>query len=169
MSVTLRPVAASDLELIGQWLAEPHVARWWLTATTIDDELADIRAAMRSDDATEVLVASAGAKPIGWCQWYPWRDTPAEAAELGTGPDDIGIDYAIGAPDRVGCSFGSAMIGELVRRVRANSSAAIVCEPDAANIASRRVLEKNGFELLDVRNLSFELEPLNAIYRLPPA
>jgi RimJ/RimL family protein N-acetyltransferase len=42
-----------------------------------------------------------------------------------------------------------------------------VVEPDAANVASRRVLERNGFELVDVRPLAFELNdhPM-AIYRL---
>jgi RimJ/RimL family protein N-acetyltransferase len=40
--------------------------------------------------------------------------------------------------------------------------------PDAANTASRRVLEKNGFELLEIRPVATEPSdaPI-AIYRLP--
>jgi RimJ/RimL family protein N-acetyltransferase len=42
-------------------------------------------------------------------------------------------------------------------------------DPDAGNVASRRVLEKNGFRLVDVRPVASEPtdDPM-AIYRLPP-
>jgi RimJ/RimL family protein N-acetyltransferase len=43
-------------------------------------------------------------------------------------------------------------------------------DPDAANMASRRVLEKNGFRLVAVRPVASEVSdaPM-AIYRLSPA
>jgi RimJ/RimL family protein N-acetyltransferase len=166
VSVSLRPLAEADLGLVARWLGEPHVARWWLTATTVEEELDDIRATIAGTDPGEVLLAELDGRAIGWCQWYRWWDSPSEAEELAVDADDLGIDYAIGAPDAVGRGLGTEMIGELVRRLRAHADAAIVSEPDAANTASRRVLEKNGFELVDVRALRFEAEPLSAIYRL---
>jgi RimJ/RimL family protein N-acetyltransferase len=167
VTVELRPVAEADLDVIARWLGEPHVARWWLTTTTVEDELADIRRSMTGEEQTEVLVAEMDGTPVGWCQWYRWWDSPAEAAELEADADDLGIDYAIGDPEAVGRGVGTRMIAELVARVRARSAGgAIICEPDAQNLASRRVLEKNGFDLVAVRALTFEAEPLNAIYRL---
>jgi RimJ/RimL family protein N-acetyltransferase len=75
----------------------------------------------------------------------------------------------VGEPDCIGRGVGTALIGALVQHIRAaTTDGAIVAEPDAANRASCRVLEKNGFELVAVRSLSFEVEETNAIYRLPP-
>lgn len=166
-AVELRPLAAADLPLIERWLNEPHIARWWLTASTVAQEIDAIRAYL-AGAPMEVLVAERDATPVGWCQWYRWHEDPDEAAELGVEPGDVGIDYGIGEPTAVGHGVGTAMITALVRRVRHLApGAAIVVEPDAENVASRRVLEKNGFELVDVRKLSFEIEDRNAIYRLP--
>jgi hypothetical protein len=44
-----------------------------------------------------------------------------------------------------------------------------LADPEAANLASRRVLEKNGFRLVDKRPLASERTgAVMAIYRLPP-
>lgn len=62
------------------------------------------------------------------------------------------------------------MIGSLVECVRAASpGSGILIAPEAANVASRRVLEKNGFHLVDVRPVATEPHgrPM-ALYRLPP-
>ena len=167
-ALTLRPLVEDDLPRVEAWLRQPHLARWGLTASTVDDELADIRSYL-DGEPFEVLIAELDGTPIGWCQWYRWWDDPNEAEELGVGPDDIGIDYGIGEPNAVGRGIGTAFIGALVAHVRRTApDVAIVVEPDAANMASRRVLEKNGFELVDIRKLSFEAEDLNAIYRLAP-
>lgn len=166
MTLSLRPVREDDLPLIETWLREPHVVEWWLTRTTVHDELEEIRKAMSGAAPFEVLVAEMGRRPVGWGQWYRWWDDPDEAAELGVGPDDLGIDYAIGAPTLIGQGLGTELIAALVGHVRERApNGAIVVEPDASNFASRRVLEKNGFELVDVRRLSFETEELSAIYR----
>jgi aminoglycoside 6'-N-acetyltransferase len=167
MNLTLRPITEADLDLVRGWLNEPHVARWWLTRTSVDEELDDIRTAITGAEPFEVLLAELDGRPVGWCQWYRWWDSPDEAAELGVGPDDLGIDYGVGDPTAIGRGVGTAMIAALVRHIRdTTESGAIVVEPDAANRASRRVLEKNGFALVEVRSLSFEPEEANAIYRL---
>ena len=109
--------------------------------------------------------------PVGWCQWYRWDDYPGEARELGTRPGEVGLDYALGDPRAPGRGLGTAMIAALVREVRRHQpGCGVVVEPEAANAASRRVLERNGFELVDVRPLAFEDgdRPM-AIYRLPGA
>jgi hypothetical protein len=57
-----------------------------------------------------------------------------------------------------------------VHQVRQTApSAGLITDPEASNIASRRVLEKNGFRLLDLRRMTFEhsAAPM-AGYRLPP-
>jgi hypothetical protein len=66
---------------------------------------------------------------------------------------------------------GTTLIATLVTEIRRRHPAAgILADPDAANMASRRVLEKNGFHLTAVRPVATEASnaPM-AIYRLPSA
>jgi RimJ/RimL family protein N-acetyltransferase len=168
--VTLRPMEADDLALVERWLSEPHVARWYLAGSSLAAELEDIRESVAEGSGTHVLVVLHDDEPIGWCQWYPCDVDPAWAAEVGAEPGDVGVDYAIGDETRVGAGVGTELIAVLVRLVRsARPGCGIVADPDAQNRASRRVLEKNGFELVAVKSMESEPsdEPM-AIYRQPP-
>jgi aminoglycoside 6'-N-acetyltransferase len=84
-------------------------------------------------------------------------------------PGDIGIDYAVGDEARAGRGLGTEVIGRLVNLIReVHPDAGVVADPDATNVASRRILEKNGFGLIDERIVpSDETEAPMAIYRLP--
>jgi aminoglycoside 6'-N-acetyltransferase len=159
----------ADLALVERWLGQPHVAEWYLSASTVADELEELRRSLGDDQPTEVLVVVRGGRPVGWCQWYPCADFPDHAAGVGAEPGDVGIDYALGEPALVGRGVGTALIAALVAHVRARCpGAGIIADPEAANLASRRVLEKNGFVLLDERPVPSEasMAPM-AIYRLP--
>jgi aminoglycoside 6'-N-acetyltransferase len=167
--VELRPTQLDDLPLVEHWLGEPHVARWFLAGSSLDEELEDIRLSVTGVQPTHMLVALQDDEPIGWCQWYLCADSAEWAAEIGAAPGDVGIDYAIGDAARVGSGVGTELIAALVARVRdAHPGCGIVADPDAHNIASRRVLEKNGFGLVAIKTM--ESEPSDdpmAVYRLP--
>lgn len=167
--LTLRPMGAEDLALVTRWLGEPHVARWYLAGSSVEQEVEDLRQSVDGTQVHALLVLDDGA-PIGWCQWYRAAVDRDWAADLGAGPGDVGVDYAIGDPASVGRGLGTALVRTLVHRVRAASPhVAFVSDPDARNTASRRVLEKNGFRLVGVRALASEPtdDPM-AIYRLEP-
>lgn len=169
--LALRPMRSSDLALVRIWLAEPHVARWYLSGSTIEQELADLRRCVTGEEPAHALMVLEGQREIGWCQWYRCSSYPDHAAGVGAGPEDVGFDYAIGAPDRVGHGLGVALIGALVARVReVHLRGALIADPEAANVASRRTLEKSGFTLVDVRPVPSERTDAEmAIYRLPAA
>ncbi len=171
MDLTLRPMTADDLPVIRDWLSLPHVARWWVPDTTAGAVIAEYRQRISGDGDTRtvmLMVADHGTA-IGWCQWYRWADYPAEAAAMEARDGDAGIDYAIGDASRVGRGTGTALIAALIAEVRRHCpGAGLLTGPDAANVASRRVLEKNGFGLVAVRPV--ETEPSDrpvALYRLP--
>ena len=105
---------------------------------------------------------------IGWCQWYLWSDYPAEAEAVGARGGEIGIDYAIGDPTQIGRGIGTTMIATLVTEIRRRHPAAgILTTQEAANTATRRVLEKNGFDFVAVRPVATEAtDAPTAIYRL---
>ena len=171
--IELRPMqrGRSAAGAVG-WLQQPHVARWWLQdETAAEEELEHYRQLLTGelDDGTHLLmVVERGRAAVGWCEWYRWDDTPDEARELGSAPGDVGFDYAIGDPAAIGRGLGTEMIAALVDEIRHHHpGCGLIVEPEAANTASRRVLERNGFELVDVRPLAFEPNdrPM-AIYRL---
>jgi aminoglycoside 6'-N-acetyltransferase len=169
----LRPMAAADLPAVEAWLRLPHVARWWTPDTTAEAEIAKYRERVRPDSepATHMLTVTLDGTPVGWCQWYRWADYPADAQAIGARGGEIGIDYAIGDPAQVGRGVGTALIAALTTEIRGrHPGAGILTGPDAANVASRRVLEKNGFHLVAVRPVATEPSDAPvAIYRLPPA
>jgi GNAT superfamily N-acetyltransferase len=147
------------------------VGLWFLAGTTLDKEIDDLRECVAGTEPTEALVVLDDGRMIGWCQWYLCDSYPDHSAGVGAAPGDVGIDYAIGDSATVGHGVGTALIAALVRHVRQrHHDAGVIADPDAANVASRRVLERNGFELLSVRPAPSEpTDAPVAIYRLPPA
>jgi aminoglycoside 6'-N-acetyltransferase len=162
--VGVRAMRAADLELVAVWLRAPHVARWWTEDP--DDEIAGYQRALAGVEPTVAMMITVADRAIGWCQWYRWADYPP-AGDYGAGEGDVGIDYAIGEPDWVGRGVGTAMIAALVAQIgRVEPAAAILASVDVANTASRRILEHNGFVLVDERAIASEPEELSALYRL---
>jgi aminoglycoside 6'-N-acetyltransferase len=169
--IVLSPLTEDDVPRVAAWLQLPHVARWWLADTTAEEEIGKYRQRIgpESKPTTRMLLVSLHDEPIGWCQWYRWADYPAEAAAMEACDGEAGIDYAIGDPARIGHGAGTMLVAALAADVRRHHpGAGIVAGPDAANVASRRVLEKNDFYLVAERSVATEPtdRPI-AIYRLP--
>jgi hypothetical protein len=55
--LTLRRIGAADLSLVEAWLRDPEVARWYLAATSIENELDDLRQCIAGDQETEALIS----------------------------------------------------------------------------------------------------------------
>ncbi len=168
--LSLRPMTESDLSSIASWLALPHVAHRWLTGSTMEREVEKYRSRVREPGPTIMLSVCENGVHIGWSQWYRWSDYPRESRAVGAGQEEIGIDYAIGEPSAVCRGLGTAMIAALVVEVRHHhAGAGVLVTPEASNVASRRVLEKNGLVLVDTRPVVTEsTDAPMAIYRLAP-
>jgi aminoglycoside 6'-N-acetyltransferase len=152
-SLEFRPFAHEDLPLLAAWLETPHVARWWPREDTSRAALdAYYGPAIDGTDPTRLLLVLADAVPVGFCETYLHADHPDWDRAIGL-PKVAGIDYLIGAPDLCGKGLGTAVIHELCALVFIlyPEISGIASVPQADNAASRRVLEKNGFRLLEVR------------------
>ena len=154
-SIEFQPFTRADLPLLATWLDAPHVARWWPRDDTSQAALdAYYGPAIDGTDPSRLFLMLADAAPVGFCETYLHVDHPEWDREIGL-PNVAGIDYLIGAPQLCGKGLGTAVIHQLCALVfglypRISGIASV---PQAANTASRRVLEKNGFRLVEVRDI----------------
>ncbi|MBV9544339.1 MAG: GNAT family N-acetyltransferase [Chloroflexi bacterium] len=136
-ALSLRSMTAVDLDLVRVWLTEPHVARWYLSGSTIEEEIDDLEKCVTEEEPTHALMVVEHGRDIGWCQWYRCADYPEHARAVGAEANDIGLDYAVGDPTRIGRGVGTALIGCLVAHIRkCHPGAGLIADPDAANLAS---------------------------------
>jgi aminoglycoside 6'-N-acetyltransferase len=167
--VALRAMQLGDLDRVEAWLKEPHVARWYLAGSSLEDEVEDLLRSVIGEQPTRALLVTLDKEPVGWCQWYRCSAYPEYAADIKAEPDDVGIDYAIGDPKQIGRGVGTTLVATLLETIREeHGRGGVVADPEATNTASRRVLEKNGFELLGLWAPASEAtDAPMAIYRRP--
>ena len=168
MQLALRPLRRDDFGLVSRWLAEPHVSRWW--DPRHDDGFIESKYGPRIDglEPTEVFAVEADNRPIGLFQWCPAEYYAWWPSELGLADDAVVIDALIGDATKVGRGVGTALLEHVLPRLleRFPDATDILGAPAAANVASWRVLEKGGFELVHEGELVRDGRPLSRIYRL---
>jgi aminoglycoside 6'-N-acetyltransferase len=168
--IELRRMQLDDLHQVSEWLLEPHVARWYLAGSSVEQEIEDLRKSIVGEQAVRVWILKDDGRPIGWCQWYRCHDDPDWAKDIGANAEDLGMDYAIGSVSHTSRGIGTLLVAEMVNAIRSeHPDVSIFADPDERNTASRRILEKNGFELVAVKSVPSEAtdDPM-AIYRLGP-
>ncbi|WP_336033795.1 GNAT family N-acetyltransferase [Geodermatophilus sp. FMUSA9-8] len=149
--VGFRPLTRADLPLLGRWLEEPLMARWWVHETTPEALEADFGPCIDGTDPTEVLLALADGRPFGLVQRYRIADFPEYVDELtpvvAVPPRALSIDYLIGEPGVRGGGAGAAMLRAFVGESWAAypEADAVLVPVAAGNVASWRALERAGF------------------------
>ena len=154
-TIDFRPFTRADLPLLGTWLDAPHVARWWPREDTSAAAMnAYYGPAIDGTDPSRLFLILVDGAPVGFCETYLHADNPDWDRTVAL-PDVAGIDYLIGVPELCGKGLGTAVIGAFCELVFVlyPQVGGIASVPQAENAASRRVLEKNGFRLVDVRTV----------------
>lgn len=131
---------------MAEWLAEPHIAKWW---GAVGDELESIESHIASAEVWPMMVELEG-RPIAYLQYYdphleeghPYQDQPK-----GT----LGIDISIGPADMLGLGHGSAIVRRLADELFAAGAPRVVIDPHPDNAQAIRAYEKAGFRYLDNR------------------
>lgn len=160
----LRPVTRAQLVLVSEFFAAPHVARWWREDPALEAIEARYAPLLAGQDGTVLLLAWEADRAVGLVQWYLWSEQ--DAAPYGLPVGTVGIDYLIGHPRDCERGLGTALVAAVLEQV---PSGAVWVTPEAANGPSCRVLEKNGFELMAVKQCHVPDEPWagpTALYRL---
>ncbi|HVM63239.1 MAG TPA: GNAT family N-acetyltransferase [Acidimicrobiales bacterium] len=144
--VSFRPLRRDDFPLLGAWLADPAVHRWWMERSDPEGVEATYGPAVDGNAPTDVFMIVLGGRDIGMIQRYRLRDHPEWERAIGI-EDAAGIDYLLGAAVDRGRGTGSAAIAAFAGDTFAAypEVAVVVAAPQQANVASWRALEKAGF------------------------
>jgi RimJ/RimL family protein N-acetyltransferase/2-polyprenyl-3-methyl-5-hydroxy-6-metoxy-1,4-benzoquinol methylase len=142
-----RALRRDDLPLLQHWLARPHVEAWW--HDTLDEDAMRAKYLPRIDgtDPTHVHILEHAGTPIGWLQWYRWRDYAEHATRIGADPTTAGIDLALGDASLLGRGLGTRALKAFVDTLVFAHADITACttDPETANIASLRMFAKAGF------------------------
>lgn len=164
-TVTFRRLARSDFALLGGWLAEPLVARWWNHDPRPAAIERDFGPSIDGQDPTEIAIAILQGTPFGLIQRYRIDDNPEYRAELTAvcevPPEAISVDYLIGEAEFRGRGIGARMIAAFVEATWSRYPAArdVIVPVSISNRSSWRALERAGFH----RVARGELTPDNPV------
>ena len=154
-TISFRPLRRADFPLLQKWLAAPHVAVWW--NEHFDLASLESKYGPRIDGREPIytyLIQHTGV-PIGWIQWYRWRDFPEHAIRLGANPRSAGMDLAIGEVELTGRGLGPTVIREFGRNYILTNGGidAIVADPSASNLRSVGAFLKAGYNIVNTVQL----------------
>lgn len=165
MPFTFVPLARSDFELLGSWLAAPHVRRWWNDDPSPRALEADYGGCIDGVEPAQVFIAWHDGDAVGMIQRYRFGAYPAYIAEMAhivdVAGDTLGIDYLIGPTEALGKGLGTAMITNFLQRTWHEDPLApfILIPVQSNNRRSWRALERSGF----TRIAQGELTPDNPL------
>lgn len=141
--ITLKPIENTDLDLINRWLNKEHVLRWYHDT---DDWMNEIRNRHGAFCFIRHFIALSGRRPIGFCQYYDCFEAKEDWYEVGEEGTVYSIDYLIGEEDFLCKGYGKAIVMELERIIRAETtSKRIIVQPEEANAASCGTLLSCGY------------------------
>ena len=149
-TVVLRPLVRADLPLLGRWLAEPLVARWWAHDSSAEAVERDFGPSLDGEDVTALYVGEVAGRPVGLVQVYPIEAYPEYVEELApvceVPPGALSIDYLVGEPDARGRGIGAGLIAAAVARGFADHPGAsdVLVPVSVDNVASWRALQRAG-------------------------
>jgi len=151
---SFRPIRREDFPLLGRWLGQPHVQRWWADDPSPQALEADYGATIDGTEPAEVFIAWRDGEPIGLAQRFRLSAYPQYLEQLRPiTPVPAGawsIDYLIGEARLIGRGWGSEMIRAFTQNIWRDDAhaSAIIVPVHTANAASWRALEKAGYSRL---------------------
>ena len=132
-------------ELLVRWMAEPHVEKFWQQNWPVERWSRYLRAQIAGSFSRPVLVLRQGIL-FAYVEIYrPARDVLGQF--FPTDPHDLGVHLAIGDRANTGQGLGRELMKLLVAALFVGDAACrlVIAEPDARNLAARRMFGAAGF------------------------
>jgi len=152
--ITFQPLSRDHFALLGRWLAEPHVDRWWNHDSSPSGIERDFGGTVDGRDPGRSYVAAYDESPFGLIQFSRFEEHPDYAEEMAdvypVGAGAGSIDYLIGEPSMVGRGLGTEMIERYVDLVWETepSVSHLVVPVNSDNVGSWQALLKAGFRIV---------------------
>ena len=145
--ITFRPLATTDLPMLREWLARPHVAEWWGPPQTLAELETEFAPSIAGTIRLRCFIARHGGDDIGYIQWYAPADFHHEGWWLDVHDEHMrGIDQFLAHEHQLGRGLGTAMVKAFVAELFADPAVTrIQTDPSPANARAIRAYEKAGF------------------------
>jgi RimJ/RimL family protein N-acetyltransferase len=143
-----RALAEDDLALLFDWLARPHVKRWYAPAPGSFAEIAaKYRPRTLGDNEVKAFIVQSGGADVGYIQAYAIEAFADYERLTGCEKGAVGIDLFIADAWRTGHGLGAQVIRRFVDDVVFGNYGAVTCVagPAEGNKASIRAFQKAGF------------------------
>ena len=145
-AISFRPLVASDLPMLHEWLQRSHVSEWWGNPTTYADVERDYLPSITAESTTQVYIALLENEPIGFIQSYIVMGSGDGWWEQETDPGARGIDQFLANPEQLGQGLGTAMISAFVNQLFQDPTVTKVqTDPSPKNERAIRCYRRVGF------------------------
>lgn len=146
-SISLRPLAASDLPTLHDWLGRPHVVEWWGDVPTLREVKQQCHPEELAKEGVTAFVAISGDDAIGFAQVYVALGSSEGWWQAETDVGVRGVDVFLADPDRIGQGLGTLLVRRLVEELFTNPAVTkIQADPSPENLRAIRCFEKAGFK-----------------------
>ncbi len=158
-----RRVTETDFPLLQDWMARPHIHRWWQHDSTADAVRKDFGAAATGEVRADDLLVSLDQRPFGLVQRSIMSDYPEYLAELepwvAVPEGALTLDYLVADQADTHRGLGTEMVKQVLGQSWQDyPQAPVVITPVVAtNRPSWRLLERVGM----TRIAHADLEPEN--------
>ena len=153
-TINLRRMEQSDIPLFKEWLKLPHVAAWYHEP---EDWIYEVEHQASEYPWLHHYIAEDQDKPIGFCQYYEYRNSGEDWHGSILLEGTYSIDYLIGDVNFLKKGYGAKMLQLLLDRIRQEPKAKrVIVQPEEENAASCGVLKSIGFQF-DEANKVFVL------------
>ena len=145
-TITFRPLAATDLPMLHEWMCRPHWVDWWGSPDTLEEVQAHYGARIADTSRDRAFIALEGGRPFAYIQSYVAMGCGDGWWEDETDPGVRGIDQSIADASDLNRGLGTALVRAFVEHLFADPRVTrIQTDPDPRNLRAIRCYEKAGF------------------------
>ncbi len=141
-----RPLLASDLAMLHDWLQRRHIAEWWDAPATYSEVESEFLELTDPESTEKGYIALLSGEPIGYIQSYVVMGSEDGWWEDETDPGARGIDQFLANAEQLGKGLGTRMVRAFVDQLFEDPAVTKVqADPSPENLRAIRCYLKAGF------------------------